>query len=62
MGSVIGLPMILIAGLGVFIAYKLDDARIWHLLCATGFGFFLAATAAGPAINHMINAAAHAAH
>ena len=51
MGVIAGIPLILLAGLLTFLAYRLDEAKVWHLLSAAFFGFFLAATGAGPLIS-----------
>lgn len=50
------IPLVAIAGLLVFIAYRYMGLRVWHALACTIFGFLLAATTAAPQISHLIAA------
>jgi hypothetical protein len=51
-------PLIVIAGLAVFLAHRYMGLRIWHAITCTILGFLLAATTAAPQINHLIAAIA----
>jgi hypothetical protein len=51
-------PIVAIAGLAVFIAYRYLGLRVWHALACLLFGFLLAATSAAPQINHLLSAIA----
>jgi len=52
----VSIPLVAIMGVVVFLAYRYMGLRAWHagvcLLC----GFLLAATAAGPGIQHVMSA------
>ena len=50
------IPLVLIAGLVVFLAHRYMGLRIWHALACTIFGFLLAATTTAPQISHLIAA------
>lgn len=50
------IPLVTIAGLAVFVAYRYTGMRIWHAIACTIFGFLLAATTAAPQISHLIAA------
>jgi hypothetical protein len=50
------IPLVAIAGFVVYLAYRYMGMRIWHAILCTLFGFLLAATTAGPQINHLIAA------
>jgi hypothetical protein len=52
------IPIIAIAGLVVFIAYRYMGLRAWHALVCLICGFLLAATSAAPQINHVLAAIA----
>lgn len=52
------IPLVTIAGLVVFIAYRYAGLRIWHAITCTVFGFLLAATTAAPQISRLIAALA----
>jgi hypothetical protein len=49
-------PIVIIVGLIVFIAYRYLGLRIWHALVCLIFGFLLAATSAAPQINNVLAA------
>jgi hypothetical protein len=53
---IVTIPIIGIAGLIVYIAYRYMGLRIWHALASLIFGFLLAATSAAPQINHVLAA------
>lgn len=50
------IPLVFIAGLAVYLAYRYMGMRVWHAIACTVFGFLLAATTAAPQINHLIAA------
>lgn len=50
------IPLVFIAGLAVYVAYRYMGMRVWHAIACTFFGFLLAATTAAPQINHLIAA------
>lgn len=50
----ISIPLVVIAGLAVYLAWRYMGLRIWHALACLVFGFLLAATTAGPAIHNLI--------
>jgi hypothetical protein len=52
----ITIPLVVIVGLVVFIAYRYMGLRIWHALVCLIFGFLLAATTAGPQISRLLAA------
>lgn len=52
------IPLVAIAGLAVYLAYRYMGMRVWHAIACTVFGFLLAATTAAPQINHLIAAIA----
>jgi hypothetical protein len=53
------IPLVVIAGLVVFLAHRYMGLRIWHAITCTIFGFLLAATTAAPQISHLIAAIVH---
>lgn len=50
------IPLVAIAALTVFVAYRYMGLRIWHAIACTVLGFLLAATTAAPQISHLIAA------
>jgi hypothetical protein len=48
------IPLVVIIGLIVFIAYRYMGLRVWHAIVCLVFGFLLAATTAAPEIRHLI--------
>jgi hypothetical protein len=48
------IPLVAIAGFGVYIVYRYMGMRVWHAILCTLFGFLLAATTAAPQINHLV--------
>jgi hypothetical protein len=49
-------PIVVIVGLIVLIAYRYMGLRVWHALVCLVFGFLLAATGAAPQINNVLAA------
>lgn len=52
------IPLVAIAGLAVYLAYRYMGLRVWHALACLILGFLLAATTAAPQINHLLAALA----
>ncbi|WP_326640129.1 hypothetical protein OIE67_13665 [Nonomuraea fuscirosea] len=50
-------PLVLVVGVLVFIAWRYLGLKLWHALIALLFGFLLAATALAPDIRAAIGAA-----
>jgi hypothetical protein len=48
------MPLVLIVGLVVFIAYRFMGLRVWQAIVCLIFGFLLAATTAAPDINNLV--------
>ncbi|MBV9379721.1 MAG: hypothetical protein JOY82_16490 [Streptosporangiaceae bacterium] len=47
-------PLVAIAGLIVYIAWRYMGLRIWHAIVSLIFGFLLAATTAAPEIHNIL--------
>ena len=52
------IPLVVIFGILVFIAYRYMGLRAWHLVVALIFGFLLAATTAAPEIRSLLSSLA----
>jgi hypothetical protein len=50
----ISIPVVVIAGLIVYFAWRYMGLKVWHAIVCLLFGFLLAATAAGPQIHNLI--------
>jgi hypothetical protein len=48
------IPLVLVFGILVYIAYRYTGLRIWHAIAALIFGFLLAATSAAPEIHALL--------
>ena len=48
-------PLVVIFGILVFIAYRYMGLRVWHAIVALIFGFLLAATTAAPEIRSLLS-------
>jgi hypothetical protein len=48
------IPLVAIAGLVVYIAWRYMGLRIWHAIVSLIFGFLLAATTAAPEIRNIL--------
>jgi len=55
----ISIPLWVIVGVVVYIAWRYMGLRIWQLLACVAFGVLLAATSAGPEINHFLSGLVH---
>jgi hypothetical protein len=50
----VSIPLVLIAGALVYLAWRYMGLRIWQAIVCLLFGFLLAATAAGPEIHGLL--------
>jgi hypothetical protein len=50
----VSIPLVLIAGAIVYLAWRYMGLRIWQAIVCLLFGFLLAATTAGPEIHNLI--------
>ena len=50
----VSIPLVVIAGAIVYIAYRYMGLRAWHAVAALIFGFLLAATTAAPEIRNLL--------
>lgn len=50
----VSIPLVLIAGVAVFIAWRYMGLKIWQAIVCLLFGFLLAATTTGPEIHNLI--------
>jgi hypothetical protein len=50
----VSIPLVVIFGVLVYIAYRYMGLRVWHAIAALIFGFLLAATAAAPEIHSLL--------
>ncbi len=53
------IPLVVIFGILVFIAYRYMWLRLWHAIVALIFGFLLAATTAAPEIRSLLSGIAN---
>lgn len=51
---IVSVPLVVILGAVVFVAWRHMGLRVWHAVVALLFGFYLAATAAAPEINRLV--------
>jgi hypothetical protein len=49
------IPLVALAGILVFIAYRYMGLRMWHAILALVLGFLLAATSAAPTIQSFLS-------
>jgi hypothetical protein len=50
----VSIPLIVIAGLVVYLAWRYMGLRVWHVIVTAIFGFLLAATSAAPEIRNLL--------
>ena len=50
----VSIPLVVIFGILVFVAYRYMGLRAWHAIVALIFGFLLAATSAAPEIRNLL--------
>jgi len=55
----VSVPLVVIFGILVFVAYRYMGLRAWHAIVALIFGFLLAATTAAPEIHSLLSSLAH---
>ena len=51
----VSIPLVAIAALIVYLAYRYMGLRIWHAVACLILGFLLAATAAAPEIRNLLD-------
>jgi len=51
---IVSIPLIVLAAIIVYIAYRHMGLRVWHAIVCALFGFLLAATSAAPQIRSLI--------
>ena len=51
----VSVPLVVIFGVLVFVAYRYMGLRAWHAIVALIFGFLLAATTAAPEIHALLS-------
>ncbi len=54
----VSIPLVVIFGILVFVAYRYMGLRAWHAIAALIFGFLLAATTAAPEIHSLLSSLA----
>jgi len=55
----VSIPLIVLAGVTIYIAWRFMGLRIWQVALCLLFGFLLAATSAAPEINNILTGLAH---
>ncbi len=50
----VSIPLVALAGVTVYLAWRFMGLRIWQAILCLIFGFLLAATTAAPAIHNLI--------
>jgi len=55
----VSVPLVVIFGILVFVAYRYMGLRAWHAIVALIFGFLLAATTAAPEIHALLFSLVH---
>jgi hypothetical protein len=50
----VSIPLVVIFGILVYVAYRYMGLRAWHAIVALIFGFLLAATTAAPEIHRLL--------
>jgi hypothetical protein len=50
----VSIPLVAIAGVIVYLAWRYMGLKVWHAIVCLLFGFLLAATVAGPEIHNAI--------
>jgi hypothetical protein len=50
----ISIPLVAIAGVIVYLAWRYMGLKVWHAIVCLLFGFLLAATTAGPQIHSLV--------
>jgi uncharacterized membrane protein len=53
---IVTIPLVAIAGFGVYLTYRYMGMRIWHAIICALFGFLLGQTPAATQISHLITA------
>jgi hypothetical protein len=50
----VSIPLVVLLGTGVYVAWRFMGLRIWQAILCLIFGFLLSATTAGPEIHNFI--------
>ncbi|MEV5574454.1 hypothetical protein AB0L06_30840 [Spirillospora sp. NPDC052269] len=50
----ITVPLVVLVGVAVWIAWRYIGLRVWHLVLCLVFGFLLASSAAAPSIDRLL--------
>jgi hypothetical protein len=50
----VSIPLVALAGIAVYLAWRFMGLRIWQVILCLLFGFLLAATTAAPGIHNLI--------
>jgi hypothetical protein len=53
---IVSMPLVVLLGAGVFVAYRYMHLKVWQAVLCLLFGFLLAATTAAPAIRNALTA------
>jgi hypothetical protein len=53
---IVSIPLVVVLGVVVFLAYRFQRLRAWHALVCLLCGFLLASTPVGPGIQRLIGA------
>jgi len=56
---VVSIPLVLIAGVLVYVAWRFMGLRAWQAIVCLLFGFLLAATTAAPGIHRLVTGLVH---
>lgn len=55
----ISIPLVVIVGVAVYVAWRYMGLRVWQAVICLVFGFLLAATSAAPGIRNLITGLVH---
>ena len=55
----ISIPLVVIVGVAVYVAWRYMGLRVWQAVICLIFGFLLAATSAAPQIHSLITGLVH---
>ncbi|MFC5186042.1 hypothetical protein [Actinomadura harenae] len=50
----ITVPLVVLVGVAVWVAWRYIGLRVWHLVLCLVFGFLLASSAAAPSIDRLL--------
>jgi hypothetical protein len=55
----VSIPLIVLVGAGVYVAWRFMGLRVWQAILCLTFGLLLSATTAGPEIHNFITGFTH---